>query len=156
MITLTIDERRFVQSVNSFSNKFKRNSIDALDQIRVKWQAQMVREQMRGTNGGWPPLSEAYAKRKEREQPGRPMLTLSGIMMRNYLGGIRTDPYNTAVYVQLPGTPGSPVRRRAEVHQFTSEPSKRRPFPVDKTGLQEFARIARAEFVEAVNKTLNG
>ncbi len=143
--------------VTRFRARIHDNLINSLDQIRGGFQQQLRIEQTRGDSGGWMRLESSYLKRKEREYPGQPILSRTGVMMKGYIKGVRTDPFNNQVIVDFPGNPGFPVYRRARIHQlFGVGKSKTiRPIPVSEQGYEDFKNIAIKEFSKAISKSLN-
>jgi hypothetical protein len=153
MIRLTLDKKTLEDMVGRFNRRLQFSTEEALDNIGTEISDWLHREQQKGTAGGWPQLSAKYAKRKEREYPGRLILTRKGTLMATYPRYITINRRKRQVAL---GFPRGKVGQIAMAHQYGYPPKNlpARPFPVDQRGYDEFEAIAYRNFAEAVRKAL--
>lgn len=157
MFRFSIETFQLNDFVTRYNLRMRENLARSLDEIRIGFQQQLRIEQSRGNDGGWKPLSKNYLKRKEREYPGQPILSRTGVMMAGYIKGVRTVPHEAKVVVDFPGTVGFPVNTRAKAHQGVIGRPKNmpiRPIPVSEEGFNDFRNIAIRAFRDAIAKSL--
>lgn len=156
MIRLRLEKETLVKMIGKFNRRLQFSTDKALDNLSVEIRDWLLKEQQKGTAGGWPALKPSYATEKERNYPGQLILTRTGTLMATYPRYITINRRKREVAV---GFPRGKVGMIAYVHQFghpTQANPVARPIPVDQAGYDAFEEMAYRNYAEALKEALSG
>lgn len=133
---------------DGISRKFVRNFNRSQDETERDWRYEFNRQQASRGDGSWQSLDPVYERRKEREYPGRLILTRTDTMIPAY--SIRQERTNQTVSVSLNFPSDEKLETIAKSHQgVIGQPTgvPARPF-----NLEKFIEIAVRNVNEAMKR----
>lgn len=156
MFTFEWEDKQITNILENYYNRIEKNTNDALSQIINRWRIVIVNQQLSGNLGGWTKLESSYEARKEREYPGKPILSRTGRLLQGYMTDMQINPSDSSVTIPYSSDPA--VRRRGMVHQLYGVNRKdigkvKRPIPIN-YNYDVFFEPAIEEFTRAIRKSL--
>lgn len=142
-------------NLREFGRRFRRYTRKhvgiALEDVKNQWRNEFITQQREFQNE-WEPLSDAYAKRKNKEYFRRRInhniiLSRMGDMIDGYIQGVIVDLPSNSVSLQYPA---GDVGIRAKAHQ--GEIGQPKNMPIRPFDLDRFEEIAYRRFQEVYNR----
>ncbi len=154
MIDVELQRRSLDGWRTNIYRRFRKQLEIAQADIKVEFAREIFRQQLTRGDGRWENLNQVYDLRKEKEYPGREILTRTGDMIAGYVAGIDTPLTKTRVSVVMPypGVEGDPdrINVRARSHQNDHrQPEGVPPRPFD---VEKFQAIATKRINEAMRR----
>ena len=153
LFTVEFDRRSLEDWRAGIHRRFVRNFERAMDETRREWAYEFHRQQESKGDGTWDDLNPIYEKRKNREYPGRLILTRTDMMIPAYEIESERDNRTVAVSLAFPSDPKlNLIAKSHQDFEGVGQPEGVPPRPFD---LDPFIEIARREVNDAMKRAAN-